>query len=311
MSDLTAAWSEFEKTIAPPAESSPADQASPQALNPEITAEAISAGSGDEGLIEATEQVADKPAQVAVEPEPLRDEKGRFIPLNRHEDILSRQRNETAAERALRASAETRISELEKKLAQFESGPGTIQNEAEFEEQIKDLPEGLQEQQRKLRASNIALESRIAATEAELQKARVAEQAIKEQVEHEATLSTVPILAEAYKDDFKRAAIDLISDTLMASSGYKYESRAQHYAEVQSKYVQMFGAPAKAAQPTPSPKPLPALSSAPASLSAIKSGAPPSAAGNPVESMSLFEAIAATRKMTPDQRQAAFFKPTG
>lgn len=284
MSDLNSAWEQFASKI---------DQ--PQEVKTETPPQ--------EQETVAVEAVPPEPTAVA-EPapeDPPRDEKGRFIPLNRHEEVLRAARAEAAAERA-------RVEELTAKLAELDTKPKQVQADAEFEDGIKELPEGLQNVMRAERLARLEVEKRLAQTEAERQQAVLMAQATRQEAEHQAALATVPVLAKAYDDPIRRAAIDAISDAMVGTQGYVVESLPAHYAAVEAKYIELFG-PAKQAAAPVATKPLPPPVSAPASLSGIKTGAAPAAPGNEFESMSLFESVAATRKLTPDQRQAAFFRP--
>lgn len=205
------------------------------------------------------------------DPEPPRDAKGRFIPLNRHEEILERQRNETAAERSAREAAEARVKELESK--QTSAAPTPV-DDAKFEAAIEYLPDELKEVMRAERASRLQLETQLTQTQQQRENERQASEAEALRLAHEAALNTVPILKEAYANPIKRAAIDAIADQLRNDPDYLSEPREKRYALVQSKFLEAFPAAAPAATSKTDPKPLPPLTKAPASLSAIPGSSP-------------------------------------
>lgn len=296
--DLHAAFAEFEAKNA--TEAAPEKPAEPVV---EAAAEKVPA---------ATEA----PAAEAASEQP-RDEKGKFIPLNRHEDVLNKARSETATERTAREAAEQRATaldaELKKAQAELEASKNaaaTVQTDEEFEKQLAESAEFLPESTLNLLRSQHAALKAERSERVKLNEKLVAEQqAAAEQIQQasfRADLAKVPELQKVYDNPRLKPTIDAISDDLMAREGYAFTTREAHFKAVLTEFHKEVGTPAR-----PLPSELPKAPAAPASLAALSSGQPPAVPGTAVEGMSFFETLQAATKLTPAQRENMILRSGG
>lgn len=214
-----------------------------------------------------------------------RDSNGKFMPLDAHKRVLENERHR-------REQIESENAALQAQLAAMQEQMKPKQSDKDFESAIEDLPEHVANVMRAERAARLEIEQQLAAEKSARQAAiQQAEQA-EQQRTHESLLATVPIVKEAYEDPIKRAAVDAISNSLMAQAGGQIADLAAHYKAVEAEYVKRFNA-------TPKSRELPGRRepAVPPSLSSIP-GSAPAPSGSPLEEVESLGAMGSAARFS-------------
>lgn len=263
-----------------------------------------------ETAIVETPKPEDTPEKAA-EAEVQRDEKGRFIPLNRHKDILEN----------IRGPYEARIKELEAKISQ-QTPAKRIES---LEKLRQDMPPEFVDA---IEAELIARDQRLQALEQENQVFRTERERLEqEQLQAEAdrvtkALNSTPTLKTWQDAYYKEGATDEQKALFKAAMAYDDQMKqspvwadkplADRFAEIERRVAADMGIALATPKTTTQnqPKPLPARAAAPASLSNLPGGSTPKPPDNTLETHDPMALITGLQGMSDEQVRDYFARRT-